>query len=65
MSADQHLRSPRTRKRRSRTDTSGGNRTINVDTAAGPAIVTLPEAVSEEDRLRVVRAILGTGSEDQ
>ena len=61
----QHLRCPRARKRRSRTDTSGGRRTINVDTAAGPAIVTLPEAISEEDRLRVVRAILGTGSEDQ
>ena len=33
--------------------------------AAGPAIVTLPEAISDQERLRVVRAILETGSEDQ
>ena len=64
MSADQHLRSPRARKRRSRTDTSGGNRTIPVDTAAGAATVTLPDGLTGEDRLRVVKAILEAGSDE-
>ena len=59
----QHLRSPRARKRRSRTDTSGRRRTITVDTAAGPATITLPETISDEDRLRVVQAVLETGTD--
>ena len=61
----QHLRSPRARKRRSRTDTSGGRRTITVDTTAGPATVTLPDGLTGEDRLRVVRAILESGSDER
>ena len=59
----QHLRSSRARKRRSRTDTSGGNRKVTVDTAAGPATITLPETISDEDRLRVVQAVLETGTD--
>ena len=61
----QHLRSPRARKRRSRTDTSGRRRTITVDTAAGPAAVTLPDGLTGEDRLRVVRAILESGPDER
>jgi hypothetical protein len=33
-----------------------------VDTAAGPATVTLPDGITGEDRLRVVQAILDLGS---
>ena len=61
----QHLRSSRARKRRSRTDTSDGRRTITVDTTAGPATVTLPDGLTGEDRLRVVRAILESGPDER
>ena len=56
----EHLRSRRARKRRTRTDTSDGGRTIKVDTSAGPASITLPDGITDEDRLRVVQAVLET-----
>ena len=59
----EHLRSRRARKRRARTDTSDGGRTIKVDTSAGPASITLPDGITGEDRLRVVQAILETATE--
>ena len=58
----EHLRSRRARKRRTRTDRSDSGQTVTVDTAAGPATVTLPDGITGEDRLRVVQAILDLGS---
>ena len=58
----EHLRSRRARKRRLRTDRSDSGQTVTVDTAAGPATVTLPDGITGEDRLRVVQAILDLGS---
>ena len=58
----EHLRSRRARKRRSRTDRSDSGQTVTVDTAAGPATVTLPDGITGEDRLRVVQVILDLGS---
>ena len=60
----EHLRSRRARKRRTRTDTSDGDRTIRVDTSAGPASITLPDGITGEDRIRVVKAILEAGSDE-
>ena len=59
----EHLRSRRARKRRTRTDTSDGGRTIRVDTSAGPASITLPDGITGEDRLLVVQAVLDTATE--
>ena len=59
----EHLRSRRARKRRTRTDTSDGGRTIKVDTSAGPASITLPDGITGEDRIRVVQAVLDTVKE--
>ena len=60
----EHLRSRRARKRRTRTDTSDGGRTIKVDTSAGSASITLPDGITGEDRIRVVKAILEAGSDE-
>ncbi|MBT4187718.1 MAG: hypothetical protein HOE14_10955 [Gemmatimonadales bacterium] len=60
----EHLRSRRARKRRSRTDRSDNGQTVTVDTSAGPATITLPDRITDEDRLRVVQAILELGSID-
>ncbi len=47
-------------ERRSRTDRSDNGQTITVDTATGPATITLPDRITDEDRLRVVQAVLET-----
>ena len=59
----EHLRSRRARKRRPRTDRSDSGQTVTVDTAAGPATVTLPDGITGKDRLRVVQAIIETATE--
>jgi hypothetical protein len=58
----EHLRSRRARKRRTRTDRSDNGQTVTVDTSAGPATITLPDQITDEDRLRVVQAVLETGT---
>ncbi len=54
----------RPRKRRPRTDRPGNSQTVPVGTSAGPAAITLPDRITDEDRLRVVQAILELGSID-
>lgn len=59
----EHLRSRRARKRRTRTDRAPDGQTVTVDTTHGPATITLPDRITDEDRLRVVRTILETRTE--
>ena len=59
----EHLRSRRARKRRTRTDRAPDGQTVTVDTIHGPATITLPDRITDEDRLRVVRTILETRTE--
>ena len=54
----EHLRSRRARKRRTRTGQAPDGQTVTVDTTHGPATITLPDRITDEDRLRVVQAVL-------
>jgi len=54
----EHLRSRRAWKRRARTDRSGNGQTDTVETAGGSATIFLPDRITDEDRFRVVQALL-------